>query len=229
MSNILPGSKAVVTPTGEDLVFITQGGNPRNAKLSKLGEVLLGNEELNNDKSIKKNINDINNDIGSEEMGTTATNIKGAIKEINDTIGIINVENDGNIATQIEEINSSLKDNTQNINNLKNNKQDKLEDSGWISIPLAEGVNNYDNAEYRKIGKQFELSGRVNGISGTNGTIGTLPSGFRPHKAEIFLCSLKYGRNAMVSVSTSGVITIYAENAITADDFICLSNVRYSI
>lgn len=160
--------------------------------------------------------------IGTSSMGTTATDVTGAVKEINDKVGAIDVATKGDVATQ-------LNANTQDITNLKNDKQDKLEDSGWIALSLAEGVNNYDNAEYRKIGKQFELSGRVNGISGTNGTIGTLPTGFRPHKAENFLCALKYGRNAMISISTSGVITIYVENSITTDDFICLSNIRYSV
>lgn len=71
---------------GNEPVYIAQGGKTRKTLLSKVKDFI----------------------IGTTSMGTTATDVTGAVKEINNKVGIIDVENDGNIATQIEGINTSL-------------------------------------------------------------------------------------------------------------------------
>ena len=45
-------------------------------------------------------------------MGTTATNVTGAVKEINDKVGGIDVENNGDIATQL---NAKANKNTEEL------------------------------------------------------------------------------------------------------------------
>lgn len=78
---------------GQELTYIAQNGKTRKSTLQKIKEFI----------------------IGTVAMGTTATNVTGAVKEINDKIG--SEEKEGSII-------SSLNENTQNINLLKTNKAD---------------------------------------------------------------------------------------------------------
>ena len=60
--------------------------------------------------------------------------------------------------------------------------QAAVNDSGWKTLPLAEGLEAYGSTQipqYRKIGKIVFVRGAVKGITAT-GTIATLPAGYRP-------------------------------------------------
>lgn len=60
-------------------------------------------------------------------------------------------------------------------------------DSGWITLPLAEGITAYNEAnipEFRKVGKIVFLRGTVKGVTARNTVIGNLPEGYRPNKAH---------------------------------------------
>lgn len=67
---------------GQELAYIAQNGKTRKSTLQKIKEFI----------------------IGTVAMGTTATNVTGAVKEINDKVGEIDVENNGDVATQLKEI-----------------------------------------------------------------------------------------------------------------------------
>ncbi|NRT78646.1 hypothetical protein [Clostridium beijerinckii] len=98
-----------------------------------------------------------------------------------------------------------------------------FDDSGWLALPLSGGITNYDNAKYRKIGSVVFLNGRITGIVGTSGTVGTLPNGYRP--LYNFNCTviLSAGKTANLSIDTSGIITIYSVTTLASTDFIGLN------
>lgn len=63
----------------------------------------------------------------------------------------------------------------------------KLTDSGWIDLPLNEGIVAYDAnsvPQYRKIGNKVYLRGGVKGVDTDYTVIGTLPEGYRPPYAH---------------------------------------------
>lgn len=66
---------------GQELAYIAQNGKTRKSTLQKIKEFI----------------------IGTVAMGTTATNVTGAVKEINDKVGEIDVENNGDVATQLKD------------------------------------------------------------------------------------------------------------------------------
>lgn len=66
---------------GNEDVYIAQGGKTRKTLLQKIKDFV----------------------IGTSSMGTTATDVTGAVKEINDKIGEINVATDGDVATQLND------------------------------------------------------------------------------------------------------------------------------
>lgn len=78
------------------------------------------------------------------------------------------------------------------------------EDSGWIALPLADGVLAYNDSltpKYRKIGNEVFLNGVVKNITAANTILGTLPEGFRPPRQQYFI-----GGSATIS---SGEATFY--------------------
>lgn len=83
---------------------------------------------------------------------------------------------------------NNIKTNTDNINNLKNNKQDKLYDSGYKPMDsfgtyFTEYDNNFRAVRVRKIGNVCYLKGLISVSQTRNNTediVCTIPSGFRP-------------------------------------------------
>ena len=75
---------------GQEVAYIAQNGKTRKSTLQKIKEFI----------------------IGTVVMGTTATNVTGAVKEINDKVGGIDVENNGDIATQL---NAKANKNTEEL------------------------------------------------------------------------------------------------------------------
>ena len=73
--------KITVDPSGEDLLLLEQNNNSRSTTFSRLKNWLLGTAELT----------------------TTDKTSNGAINEINTKVGSIDVENDGDVASQLNE------------------------------------------------------------------------------------------------------------------------------
>lgn len=61
---------------------------------------------------------------------------------------------------------------------------DSLSDSGWLPLPLAEGINaqnaNTYPCRYRKIGNQVFVEGCVTGFAEVDKVVAILPESFRP-------------------------------------------------
>jgi hypothetical protein len=97
-------------------------------------------------------------------------------------------------------------------------------DSGWITLPLAEGITAYNEAnvpEYRKVGKIVFLRGTVKGITARNTVIGTLPEGYRPNKAHPYVQNTSLGAGnfatqTRLTVTTTGDVKLEAisDNAV---------------
>lgn len=69
-------------------------------------------------------------------------------------------------------------------------------DTGWIDLPLADGITAYNTVnkpQYRKIGSQVFLRGSVKGIIERNTIISTLPEGFRPTIAHPYVQNTSLG------------------------------------
>ena len=84
-----------------------------------------------------------------------------------------------------------------------------LMDSGWIDLPLADGITAYSEGQtpkYRKIGEIVVLCGVFKGVTASNTTIATLPAGFRPSKKHI-VAGASVGQGfAKYSIETNGEI-----------------------
>lgn len=86
-----------------------------------------------------------------------------------------------------------------------------LTDSGWIDLALATGITAYSadqKPQYRKIGNEIYLRGVYRGASGTNITVATLPSGFRPAKKIIAACASVGQMFSKISIETDGRIIL---------------------
>lgn len=206
MSNILPGSKPVVTPTKDDLVFITQDGKPRNAKLEKIEEVLLGNEDLGNEDSIKKNIKSNN-----EKTQKNAT----SIEDIKKIIGTEDLGNEGSLKKNIVDVTTQL--------------NAFAKDYGWINLPLEDGAISVVTPRYRKIGKFVIIEGSIKGIDSldTFKNIATLPTGYIPSTSVYTKAPIKntsYSVN--LAIGSGGNIALSCSSgAITSDSEITLNTI----
>lgn len=106
--------------------------------------------------------------------------------------------------------------------------EDLLSDSGWITLPLASGITAYNEAntpQYRKIGKLVIIRGTVKGVTARNTVIGTLPSDFRPSKANPYVQNTSLGTGnfatqTRLTVTTTGDVKLEAisDNAVFGAD-----------
>lgn len=103
--------------------------------------------------------------------------------QVNDIVRAIVLDN-GQQYYIMNNINTNINESTiYNIN-------EKIQDSGWIDLPLAEGITVGEArkvAQYRKIGKIVYLQGDIAGVTGNGTLIGTLPIGFRPEITQYML------------------------------------------
>lgn len=91
-------------------------------------------------------------------------------------------------------------------------------DSGWLTLPLSEGIEAYNEAntpQYRKIGKLVIIRGTVKGVTARNTVIGNLPVGYRPTKANPYVQNTSLGSGNVatqtrVTVTTTGDIKLEA-------------------
>lgn len=60
-------------------------------------------------------------------------------------------------------------------------------DSGWVNCQTSQG--SWDFCQVRKIGKVVHLRAFASSLGRPNGTIFTIPSGYRPSQQEVFYAS----------------------------------------
>lgn len=91
-----------------------------------------------------------------------------------------------------------------------------LTDSGWRTLPLADGIEAYGGSipQYRKIGKIVSIRGAVKNVLAT-GPLATLPEGYRPAFSVPYVqnTSMRSSTCAMFArliVGVDGVIQVQA-------------------
>lgn len=145
---------------GNEDVYIAQGGKTRKTLLQRIKEFV----------------------IGTSSMGTTATDVTGAVKEVNDKVGAIDVATKGDVASQLNDI-------TQKE----------------IDIALVNGWKDYENG-YRTM-KVIKMGDLIigNGVltGGTSDTIGYLPEGSRP-SATVTSGNILIGSDGVIISSGAG-------------------------
>lgn len=134
--------------------------------------------------------------------------------------------------TRLENNVVEMKEDIANIESSIDDMADDLitvsADTGWKTLPLATGIQAYNEAntpQYRKIGKLVVIRGTVKGVTARNTVIGTLPDGFRPTKANPYvqntsLATGNYATQTRVTVTTTGDVKLEAisDNAVFGVD-----------
>lgn len=109
------------------------------------------------------------------------------------------------MATVYEDI-ESLKTRMNAVESILNGTD--LTDTGWITLPLADGIQAYGGApQYRRIGKVVSIRGAVKNVLAP-GPLATLPEGYRP------AYSVSYVQNTSMRSTTCA---IYARMLVGAD------------
>lgn len=119
-------------------------------------------------------------------------------------------------------LNTDISNLTRHLTSVEETVEEILnaeEDTGWIDLTLASGVEAYNSGQtpkYRKIGKIVFIRGAVKNIQDRDTTIATLPVGFRPASISypyVQNTSIRTGNFAMFSrmiVGTDGRIRLEA-------------------
>lgn len=121
------------------------------------------------------------------------------------------------------------------VNTLLGGKQDKLEDSGWVSVTTTNC--SAGSIHYRKIGSVVQVVGT--GIklssalgSGENVTVGTLPSTVRPQTYNAFSFGCAGTQNPMfVNLQTDGAIRFYTPSYVNtiSTNVVCYFNATFLV
>lgn len=83
-------------------------------------------------------------------------------------------------------------------------------DSGWLDLPLADGITAYSEAQkprYRRVGKEVFLAGVFKGVTAADTLVATLPAGFRPSKKVLIPVASVGQMLSRISIDTNGAIT----------------------
>lgn len=110
-----------------------------------------------------------------------------------------------NIYAEVEALKEEMSEAFNRISELENAQHD----SGWLDLPLSEGITPYSEDQkprYRKIGKDVFLSGVYRGATDKDIVIATLPEGFRPSKRVIFAEASVGIMLSKISIHTDGKI-----------------------
>lgn len=85
----------------------------------------------------------------------------------------------------------------------------KFYDTGWLKLPLGDGIISHDNPQYRRINNVIYLRGRIKGNLVNNVPLFTLPAGFRPVNVECsFAAVISNLANANLYIGKDGVGTL---------------------
>ena len=131
----------------------------------------------------------------------------------------------------VTSLNSDINNINRRFTSLEETVEEMLDaeiDTGWITLPLASGITAYNEAntpQYRKIGKLVVVRGTVKGITARNTVIGTLPTGFRPTKANPYVQNTSlgtgnYATQTRLTLTTTGEVKLEAisDNAVFGAD-----------
>ena len=102
----------------------------------------------------------------------------------------------------------------------------------WISATYQNSwssfdVGNYGAAQYRAVEDYVEIRGVVKHASNSTAAIFTLPTGYRPVKAQLATVPAgTTGLTATVIVQSDGVVRVSGYGAGATSGFVVLSNIR---
>ncbi|WP_261783108.1 hypothetical protein [Clostridium botulinum] len=204
------------TSTKNASTKITEVESIISSATSKIEEV---ETSVNNADSSKKelNLSKTNADISKENLDTANVQAEKNIEELN-KIGDakdLAAKVETNKST-IENLQEKVEDNTSYLKEITKNKQDNIEDSGWLNVPLSDGISCTDGYtfQYRKIGKLVKFQGIVTGITSNIITIGILPFGFRPPMQIKVLLPVATDNNIVgkFAILSNGNIEFRSEN-----------------
>ena len=126
-------------------------------------------------------------------------------------------QSSGVVATVVDNLNSNS---STDALSAKQGKilNEKLNDTGWESLTLLNSWSNYgsgfNNAQYRKIGKQVFLRGLIR--NGTQGSvIAQLSSEYRPSKTNVFAVNSANESNVIGQIRIDSNGNIYAQTVVT--------------
>lgn len=135
------------------------------------------------------------------------------------------------LEASVTSLNSDINNINRRFTSLEETVEEMLDaetDTGWITLPLASGITAYNEAntpQYRKIGKLVVVRGTVKGITARNTVIGTLPTGFRPTKANPYVQNTSlgtgnYATQTRLTLTTTGEVKLEAisDNAVFGAD-----------
>lgn len=153
-------------------------------------------------------------------MGSTPEEEAREARELFDTIPKSIFDDVAVLQEKVSALESGMNSLTNNVEEVENS----ISDSGWKTLPLADGIVAYNEAntpQYRKIGSLVVIRGTVKGVEDRNTVIGTLPEGFRPNKANPFVQNTSlgtgnYATQTRATVTTTGDIKLEAisDNAV---------------
>lgn len=135
------------------------------------------------------------------------------------------------IEATVNGLNTDINNLTRHLTSVEETVEELInaeEDTGWITLSLADGITAYNEAntpQYRKIGNLVFIRGTVKGITARNTVIGTLPEGFRPTKANPYVQNTSlgtgnYATQTRLTVTTTGDVKLEAisDNAVFGAD-----------
>ena len=104
------------------------------------------------------------------------------------------------------------------------NGQPLMSDTGWVSLPLASGLTEYEPCRYRRIGSVVMLTGAVRGITGNDFIVSTLPEVIRPSHNHIYIQNCNCNMTARYRILADGRFYMnYTDGGtITASNFFVL-------
>lgn len=95
---------------------------------------------------------------------------------------------------------------------LYNGKNVSCTDTSWKTLTLSSGITEHNTSTYpvrcKKQGNVVYVEGAIKGVTTRTKEVATLPSGYRPSKAQYFVQARTGGKIDTYQISTNGVIEI---------------------
>lgn len=95
---------------------------------------------------------------------------------------------------------------------LYNGKPVSCTDTSWKSLTLSSGITEHNSTTYpvrcKKQGNVVYVEGAIKGVTTKTKEVATLPTGYRPSKAEYFVQARTGGKIDTLQISTNGIIEI---------------------
>lgn len=117
-----------------------------------------------------------------------------------------------NIYDAIEQLENEM---TGVLTDIESLKAAAITDTGWLTLPLAEGICDYGGStpQYRKIGNVVFVRGAVQNVLDKNTVVAALPEGCRPSVSHNYIQNTSMrpsylGMNARLAVKSNGDIVV---------------------